>query len=112
MKININRVEADEEVDKGLLLGSRDVLQEGVGDGLTRGEGCVDGEAKFEGFGVDIANVNTAFVSEKDVVAFASGVDANVIFGIGWVREERFDDEVVERAGNGLNLKAEGDQVK
>ena len=88
------------------------MLQKGVGNDLTGGEWCIDGNLQLECLRVDIANVNTAFVGEKDVVAFASGVDANVIFGIGWVREERFDDEVVERAGNGLNLKAEGDQVK
>jgi hypothetical protein len=43
-------------------------------------------------------------VSEEDVVAFANGVDANIVFGVGRVRKEGFDNEVVERSDDAFDL--------
>ena len=62
-----------------------------------------DGEA--ECLGVNITDIHTTLVGEEDLVAFAVGVDADIVFGVGWVREERLYDEVVEGAGSALDLK-------
>lgn len=104
VEVDVDGVEADEEVDESLLLGCGNVLEEGVGDNLPGREGLVDGEAKLEGLGIDITNVDTALVSEENVVALSLGVDADVVLGIRRVRQERLDDEVVQRAGHRLNL--------
>jgi hypothetical protein len=72
------------------------VGEESGGDGGAGGEGCVDRDIEFEGFGVDIADIDTTFVCEEDGVAFAGGVDADIILGVGWMREERLYDKVVK----------------
>ena len=81
------------------------MFEQGVGDRLARGERCSDREIESEGLGVDISNVYTTLMSEKNRVAFPSGIDANIVFSVGWVREERLYDEVVEGAGSALDLK-------
>jgi hypothetical protein len=43
-------------------------------------------------------------VGEEDVVTFTDGVDANVELGVGWMGEERFDDEGVEGSSYAFNL--------
>ena len=105
VEVDVNGVEADEEVDEGLLLCGGDVLEERVRDHLAGGEGGVDGDLELEGLRVDITNVDTTFVGEEDVGALTSGVDADVVFGIRRVGKEGLDDEVVERAGYRLDLK-------
>jgi hypothetical protein len=55
----------------------------------------VYGDVEDECFGVDVADVDTAFVGEEDGVAFALGVDADVVFGVGGMWLEGLDDEVV-----------------
>jgi len=99
VEIDVNAVETDEEIDEGLLLFGGDVGQQSAGDHLTRGEWFIDGKLEDEGLGVDIADVNTTFVGEKDGVAFASRVDADVVLGIRWVGKEGLHDEVVQSAG-------------
>ena len=104
VEVDVDGVEADEEVDEGLFLGGGDVGEESVGDCLTRGEWCANGKAQLEGLRVDIANVDTTLVCEENVVTFTGGVDADVVLGIGRMRQEGLDDEVVERAGHRLDL--------
>ena len=82
----------------------RYVLQKRVRDDLAGGEGGVDGNLELERLGIDITDVDTTFVREENVVALSLGVDADVVLGIRRVRQERLDDEVVQRAGHRLNL--------
>ena len=41
---------------------------------------------------------------EEDGVALAGRVDADVVFGVGGVREEGLNNKVVEGTGDGLDL--------
>lgn len=100
MKVDIDGVEADKEVDETVLLGSGDVGEEGGGDGLAGGEGLANEDVELEGLGVDVADVDTTFVGEEDGVTLALGVDADVEFCVGRVREEGLEDEVVQGPGD------------
>lgn len=82
VEVDVDGVEADEEVDEGLLLFGGDVSQEGGGNGCAGWEGCADGDGEGEGLGVNVPDVDTAFVREEDEVAFAHGVDADVVLGV------------------------------
>ena len=82
VEVDVDRVETDEEVDKGVLLTCRNVREEGRRDGLTRGECGADGEVQGERLGIDIADVNTTLVGEENGVAFTLGGDADIILGV------------------------------
>ena len=69
VEVDVDGVEADEEVDESLLLRCGDVLQERVGDSLARREGRANGKAQLESLGIDIANIDTTLVGEENPVA-------------------------------------------
>ena len=105
MQVDVDSVDTRDEIYEGLfLLWVCDVLEESLRDGGTGGEGLVHGEFQAERFSIDIANVDTTFVREKDSVSFTLGGDTDVEFGVRGVREERFYDEVCEDAGCFLDL--------
>ena len=104
VEINIDRVETDQEINKGVLLDGRDMSEEGSSNILASREGLVDRNIKDEGFGIDVTNVNTALMSEENAVTLALRTDTNIVFSIGRVRKERLDDEVVQSASDSLNL--------
>ena len=79
-------------------------------DGLLAGESVGpldgrDGNVKLEGFGIDVTNIDTTFVSEKDSVAFTARVYADVVFSVGRMGEEGFEDEGGEWSRDRLDLK-------
>jgi hypothetical protein len=82
VEVNINSIEADEKVNEGFTLGRGDILEESGGDGFTRGEGCANRKRKNESFGIDIADIDTSFMSEEDRITFASRIDADIVFGM------------------------------
>lgn len=104
VEVDVDGVEAGKEVDERLLLRLRDMLQESVGDRLARRNRLVHTNLEGQRLGVDVTNVDTTFMGEEDVIAVTVGVDANVVFGVGRVGEERLYDEVVESARDGLDL--------
>lgn len=104
MQVGVDRVEADQEVGEGVLLRVRDVRQEGLFDVLAGGELVSDFDGQAVRFGVDVADVDSAFVREEDLVAVAVGVDADVVFGVRGVGEEGLDDEGAERPSHRLDL--------
>lgn len=104
VEVDVDGVEADEEVDEVIFLLGGDVREEGGGDDFAGGERLSDVDVEFEGFGVNITNVDTSFVGEKDGIAFTLGVDADVVLGVGGVREERLENEVVQGSRDGFNL--------
>lgn len=104
VEVDVDRVEADEEVNEGVFLFCGYVGEEGGGYCCAGGERCVDGDVEFECFSVYVADVDTAFVCEEDRVALAGGVDADIVFCVRRVGQERLDDEVVESTGDGLDL--------
>jgi len=95
VEVDVDAVEADKEVDKGLFLLSGNVGEEGRRDGLTGGERLVDGDVEDKSFGVDVADVDATFVCEEDRVAFALGVNTDIILGVGRMGLEGLDDKVV-----------------
>ena len=105
MQVDVDRVEANDEVDEGILLGRGDVRKESCRNRLTRRERRADGKAECERLSVDITNVDTAFVGKEDLVALTLGVDADAVLGVGRVREEGLEDEVVESACDCLDLE-------
>ncbi len=105
MEVDVDAVEADKEVDEGVLLLGRHVGKEGGGDGLARREGLGDGEVEDERLGVNIADVNTTLVGEEDGIAFTGRGDADVVFGVGRMGEEWFDNEVVQGSSNRFHLQ-------
>jgi hypothetical protein len=104
VEIYVDRIQADEEVDEGVLLFGGDVDEEGRCNSSARGERCIDGDVKLESFSIDIADVHTTFVREEDRIAFSSRVNADVVLRVRRVRKERLDDEVVEGTSDSLNL--------
>lgn len=105
VEINVYRVEANEEVDKGVLLLFGYVSEKSSFDFLARRERLVDGNTELESLGVYITDVDTTLVSEEDIVAFSSRVDANIEFGVGRVGQEGFDNKRSEGTLDGLNLE-------
>lgn len=104
VEVNIDAIEAYEKVDEGVLLLSGYVCKQGLGDCFARREGLCYGEIEDEGFGIDIANVNTSLVSEENRISLAGGCNADVIFGVGRVGKEGLDDEVIECSCDCFNL--------
>lgn len=86
-----------------MLLG-RDMGEKSGLDVGPRWEGCVDGEGKRERLGVDITDVDTTLMGEKDAITLTFGGDANIELSVGRVGKEGLDDEVVQSARNSLNL--------
>lgn len=78
--------------------------EEGGGDGLTGGERLVYREVENEGLGIDVADINTTFMSEENGVTLTLGGDADVVFSCGGMREEGLDDEVAKGACDGFDL--------
>ena len=51
-------------------------------------------------------------MGEEDLVAFALGVDADVVFCVGGMGEEWFNDEVVQGSGYGFDLECGWDEIR
>ena len=82
VEIDVYRVEADEKVDKSLLLLFRYVGEKSSLDFFAGGEGLVDGNYQLEGLGIYITDIDTTLVSEENIIAFTGGVNANVEFSV------------------------------
>ena len=82
MEVDVDGVETDEEVDEGLLLLFGHMLEKGFNPDVTRGERGGNADVKPEGFGVNIADVDTTLVGEEDRIALTVGVDAYVELGV------------------------------
>jgi hypothetical protein len=104
VEIHIDTVEADEEIDEGLLLGFGYVFEESGCDGFSGWEGFGDRNVKDEGFGVNITNVDASFVSEENCITLACRCDTDIVFSIGGMRKEGFDNEIVERSCDSFDL--------
>jgi len=105
MKVDVNRVQSDDEVDESFeSFSSGNVLEELRLDLFTSREFSSNGNEKGESLGVDISDFYTSFVSEKDNVSLTDRVDADVVFRVGRMGAERFDDESVESSGSLLDL--------
>lgn len=104
VQVDVDTVQSDQEVGKDILLGRRDMGEEGADEGLSRGELLVDLDQEFESLGIDISDIDTTLVREENVVALPDRVNAHVIFRVGRVGKERLDDELVQAASGTLNL--------
>jgi hypothetical protein len=80
------------------------VLEQGLCYCLPRREWLCHGDIENESLCIDIANVDTTLVSEENVIAFTCRRDTDVIFSVGRVRKERFDNEVVQGPSDRFNL--------
>lgn len=105
MELDVDAVEANEEVDEGLLaLLARNAGEKGRLDLFARGELSADGDEKGERLGVDVSNFDSSLVGEEDVVPLADRVDTDVELGPVRVGEEGLDDEVVQGSLGLLDL--------
>jgi hypothetical protein len=80
VEIDIDGVEAQEEVDESILLLRRDVLKKSGGNLIAAWERLVNKNVQLECLGVDITNIHATFVTEEDTVTLALGCDADIIF--------------------------------
>lgn len=112
VEIDVNGVKTGDKVDQDVVLGGRNVSQERSLDGSSGGEGIGDLDLELKGLGVNIANLDTTLVSEEDVVSIAIRVDANVVFSVGGVGDERLDEEGLENTSNRINLGAVAEKKK
>lgn len=85
MEIDIDRIKADDEIDKSVLLDFGDVSEKSGLYFFAGGEGLVDRNGEFESFGVYITNIDTTLMSKEDMIAFTGRVDTNVKFRVGRV---------------------------
>ena len=106
VKVCVDSIEAGEEVDESVAFLGGHVDEERVGNSLAGGERGANRDGEDESLGIDIANVHASLVSEEDRVALACRIDADVIFGVGRVRQEWFDDEIVQGSRDGLDLRS------
>lgn len=105
VKINVDTVEADEEIDESVLLGGRDMLEEGRCDGFARRERLIHREVENKSLGVNITDVDTTFVCEEDRVALTSRGNADIVFCVCGMGQEGLNDEVVKGSCDGFDLK-------
>jgi hypothetical protein len=109
VEVNIDGVDAEDEVRQSILVGGGDGGEEGGLDGVTGGEGAGGGydghgELQTQSLRVNVADVHTTFVGEQDSVTLAARVDADVVLGVCGVRQEGLDDEGCERSSGVLDL--------
>jgi predicted trehalose synthase len=105
VEVDVDGVKADDEVDESLeTLSAGNLLEEGSLDLSAGRKLAADGNEEGERLGVDVSDVHTSLVGEEDDVALADRVDADVVLGVGRVRAEGLDDEVVEGTGGLLDL--------
>lgn len=110
VEVDVNGVKTGDEVDQDVVLGGRNMSQERSLDGGSSGESISDLDLELKGLGVNIANLDTTLVGEQDVVSIAIRVDANVVFSVGGVGDERLDEEGLEDTGNRINLGVVADK--
>lgn len=104
MQVDVDGVEANEEIDESLFLRIGDMGEKRRLDSISRGERLADSDRKAESLCIDIADIDTTLVSEKNFVALASRVNADVEFSVGRVGEEGLDNECAEGARDRLDL--------
>lgn len=70
MAVNVNSIQAGDEIDEDVVDTFGDFLEQRRGDLVVGGEFLeVDGYKNLFSFGVNITNVDTAFVCEENPVA-------------------------------------------
>jgi hypothetical protein len=82
VEVNINGVKADEEVNESIPLFRRNMLEKSGSELLARWERLADEDVEFKRFGVDITNIDTAFMGEEDGIALALRRNADIILCI------------------------------
>jgi len=96
MEVDVNGIEANEEVDEDLLLLFRYMFEESLRPDVARGERSSNADIKPKSFGVHITDIDATLMSEENGITLTIGVDAYIELGIGGMREEWLQDEVVE----------------
>ena len=107
VKIDVDTIETNDKVDQRVFLLGRHVLEQGVCYLFPRWEWLRNGNIEHETLCVDITNIDTALVREENVVPVTRGRDTDVIFSVGSVWKERFDNKVVQGPSDGLDLAEE-----
>lgn len=104
MEINVDAVETNQEVDKGIFLLGGDMGEEGRGNGFARREGLSNGKVENKSFGINISDIDTSLMGKEDRISLTSRGDADIVLGVGWMGEERLNNEVVEGSGDRFDL--------
>ena len=83
MKVNIHCVDTSDEVYECLLfLCISNMSKEGRCNSSARGECGICRDIELEGLGIDVTDINTTLVGEKDGITLTCGSNANVEFGM------------------------------
>lgn len=106
MEIDVDSVEAGDEVHEDIVLGLGDVDEEGGADGIGGGELVLDLDLELECLCIDITDLDASLVGEEDVVTVAVRVDADIVLSVGGVGDEGLDKEGLENTGDGVDLIA------
>lgn len=104
VEIDIHGIQAGQKVDKGFLLFCGDMCEESVCPDLARWESRVDANVESKGFGIYVSDFDTTLVGKENGIALTRGGDTDIVFGVGWMGEEGFEDEVVQGSGDGFDL--------
>lgn len=104
VEVDVDGVEAGDEVDEDIVLGLGDVNKEGRADGVSGRELVLDLDLELECLCVDITDLDASLVGEEDVVTVAVRVDADVVLGVGGVGDEGLDEEGLEDTGDRVDL--------
>jgi hypothetical protein len=54
--------------------------------------------------GIDIADIDTSFMGEQNLIAFTLRVDADIVLGVAGMGQEGLDNKVVQCTSNRLDL--------
>lgn len=123
LAIDVDGVEAGDEVHEDIVDTLGDVFQESRGNLLVGGVILqVNGDKELLSFGVDITDVDTTLVGEENPIALnslafsffllsrdqctylAHGVDVDIVFGVLGMGDEGLDEELTKDTGDSLNL--------
>ena len=103
MQFDVGRVQGSDEFGETFaLIGDDHFGQQRLLDLRLAGR-LIDCDIQFQCFCVYIV-ANVAFVMKQNGVTTAMRVDANVDLFAGYVRNERFDDELLQFTGGTINL--------
>jgi hypothetical protein len=105
LEIDVDAVESDDKVDQYVLSFGGDMGEEILLEGGERGERLGGSNDDLGGLGIDITDVNTAFMVEQDVVSFTFRVDVDVVLCLLGMGNKWFDEEVGQVSLDMLNLE-------
>jgi hypothetical protein len=104
VEINVDRVQAGNEVNQDITLEFWNILEKSLLDNISSGEGVIDLDEKLHGLSVNITNFDTTFVGEENVIAFTFTVNTDIVFSVGRMRNKGLNQEGLDETSSLFNL--------